>query len=142
MTPRRRVDALGIVAGRGSDHVPDKEAGRAATSGALAQDARLQAAGHRRPPWRESPLLQSWRLRAAGGPPHAPTVGRGIEAFVQDTFGLPGSPGTANLVQGCIGELLLHRLLSAGVAPAAGRTPSHAAAVSWAAAKAVGTVLV
>jgi hypothetical protein len=133
VTPRRLVDVLGIVAGPGSAQFPYKVAGLAATSAALTEGASLIADDAISLRCGKSPLLQSWRLRAAGGPPHAPKVGRGVEAFVQDTFGLPSSPGTANLVQGFVGELLWHRLISEGVAPDDGRKLVHVAELSWSA---------
>jgi len=104
-----------------------------ATSTALAKGARLIASDAMVLRCGKSPLLLAWRQRSAGGPPHALKVRLGIEAFVKDTFGLPGSPGAATLVQAFVGELLWHRLVSEGVAPADGRKLVHVAELSWSA---------
>ncbi len=98
----------------------------AAAARMLADDAMALRCG-------ASPVLSTWRSRAAGGPPLTARARQAVEAFASDTFGVPSEPGDENLIQGFVAELLWHRLTRERTAPGDGRTLVHVHDLSWSA---------
>lgn len=124
---------LGVTPGPGASACSYEIAGVAATPTSLRRAAETIADEAMRLRCGKSPVLDLWRARAAGGPPHTLKNRSAIEAFVADTFGLPGAPGTPDLLQGFVAELVWHRLVRERTAPGDGRTLVHVAGLSWSA---------
>ncbi|HET9873921.1 MAG TPA: hypothetical protein VFP89_15155 [Propionibacteriaceae bacterium] len=109
-------------------------AGAAAGPAQLAETARLIADDAMALRMGLSPVLSWWRLVRDGAPSPQPAKHRAaVEAFVQDTFGLPGDPGDFGLLQGFVAELLWHRLVRERTAPGGGRALVHVEDLSWSA---------
>ena len=98
----------------------------AAAARMLADDAMALRCG-------ASPVLETWRGRAAGGPTLPARDRQAVEAFARDTFGVPSDPGDPNLIQGFVAELLWHRLTRECTAPGGGRRLFHIHDLSWSA---------
>jgi hypothetical protein len=124
---------LGIVPGPGSAACSYQIAGASASDARLRRAAEMIAEDAMQLRCGKSPVLDVWRGRAAGGPPHTLKDRRAVEAFVTDTFGLPSAPGTPDLLQGFVAELVWHRLVRERTAPGDGRTLIHVADLSWSA---------
>jgi len=76
-------------------------------------------------------MLEWWRTRRDGGPPHPAAHRRALEPFIKDTFGLPSSPGDRQQLQGYVAELVWHRLTSEHANPDGQRTLYHIGDLSW-----------
>jgi hypothetical protein len=124
---------LGLTEGPAAAECRYLIAGSAATETDLATGAALIADDAMRLRCGQSPVLALWRARAAGSPPHSERNRLAVEAFVQDSFGLPRAPGVDDLVQGFVAELVWHRLVRERVTPGDGRTLVHVADLSWSA---------
>src|SRR5688572_9862458 len=77
-------------------------AGGMASSADLAAAARMLADDAMALRCGASPVLSTWRARAAGGPPLSVRDRHAVEAFAKDTFGTASEPGDPNLIQGFV----------------------------------------
>lgn len=124
---------LGLVDSPPSAKCSYVVAGETAGSAELAAAARMLADDAMALRCGASPVLSTWRGRAAGGPLLSVRDRQAVEAFSRDTFGVASEPGDANLIQGFVAELLWHRLTRERPAPADGRELFHVHDLSWSA---------
>lgn len=135
VTTRSLTELLGLTPCPPTAKCAYVTAGASAGPAELAEAAALLADDAMSLRMGKSPVLDWWRLVRDGKPAPRPRDRHraAVEAFVADTFGLPGAPGDRGLIQGFVAELLWHRLVREHGAPVVGRTLAHVEDLSWAA---------